>query len=112
MLNVRVEHSEGAVILRCHGRIVRGEETAILCAAAQQNRPHLVLDLEDVSGIDAAGIGAFIALQAAGIYLQLRNPHGQVLESLRVTRLDSLFDISESGPSVDNKESRVAIGAD
>jgi anti-anti-sigma factor len=112
MLIVSVENSGGAVILHCHGRIVRGEETAMLCAAAGQNSRNIILDLEDVEALDAAGIGAFIALQAAGIYLQLRNPHGQVLEALKVTRLNSLFDISESASGPAAQESRLAIGAD
>jgi anti-anti-sigma factor len=96
MLSVRVEHSENAIVLHCTGRIVRGEETAILCAAAQQNRKHIILDLERVEALDAAGVGAFIALQAAGIYLELKNPQAQVREVLRVTNLDSVFDISSS----------------
>jgi anti-anti-sigma factor len=109
MLSVRVEYSEGTVILHCHGRIVRGDETAILCAATQQNRRNVVLDLQEVEALDAAGIGAFLALQAAGIYLQLRNPHGQVREALRVTRLESVFDISESPSSTQIEEPRVAV---
>ncbi len=34
------------VILRCADRIVRGEETAILCAGAQQQGRNVILDLE------------------------------------------------------------------
>ena len=112
MLIVSVENFGGAVILHCHGRIVRGEETAMLCAAARQNSRNVILDLDDVEALDAAGIGAFIALQAAGIYLQLRNPHGQVLEALKVTRLSSLFDICESASGPAAQEPRLAIGAD
>lgn len=108
MLSVRVEHCENAVILHCEGRIVRGEETAILCAAAQQNRKTVIVELEKVEALDAAGMGALIALQAAGIYLELRNPQSQVREALRVTNLDSVFDISEFRPGL-VLESHIAV---
>ncbi|MGC1784676.1 MAG: STAS domain-containing protein [Acidobacteriaceae bacterium] len=54
-------------ILRCQGRIVRGQETAILCAAAQQNGRDVILDLSQVNAIDAGGLGALVSLRAAGI---------------------------------------------
>ena len=96
MLTVIVEHLGGNVVLRCRGRIVRGEESAILCAAIQQRVREVTLDLSDVSAIDAAGIGALVLLQAAGIYLKLVNATATVREVLRLTKLDSLFDISGS----------------
>jgi len=48
------------------------------------------------SGVDAAGVGLLVSLQAAGIYLKLMNPTKQVREILRVTNLESVFEISES----------------
>ncbi len=94
MLTVTVEKLEEAVVLRCDGRIVRGEETALLCAASRQQGRPLWLDLSNVDAIDAAGIGALVALQAAGIYVQLVNPNDHVRELLRITQVDSLFEIS------------------
>jgi len=82
-------------VLRCKGRIVRGEEAALSCAAMRQKKGNLVLDLTEVDGIDAAGIGLLVSLQAAGIYLTLMNPTKHVREMLRVTNLDSIFEISE-----------------
>lgn len=96
MLTVTVQNSENAAILRCQGRIVRGEETAILCAAVGQRGRNLTLDLSGVDAIDAAGIGLLISLQAAGIYLKLLNPTERVREILRVTRVESIFEICES----------------
>ena len=95
MLTVRVDYLEGIIILRCAGRIVRGSETAILCSAAQQQGRDVVLDLSQVEAIDAAGLGALVSLQAAGIYLKLMNPTEQVRDILRVTGLDSVFEICE-----------------
>ena len=93
MLNVTVEHQNDVVVLHCTGRIVRGNETPLLCAASQLHGRTVVLDLGSVDGIDAAGIGALVSIQAAGIYLRLRNPNQNVREMLRVTHLDSIFEV-------------------
>lgn len=65
MLTVTVQNLGDAEILQCQGRIVRGEETTILCAAVQQHGRDISLDLSGVSTIDAAGIGLLVSLQAA-----------------------------------------------
>jgi anti-anti-sigma factor len=96
MLTVTVKESDDGVVLQCQGRIVRGDETAILCAAVRQERRNVILDLTRVDAIDAAGIGALVSLQASGIYLTLLNPAEQVREVLRVTQLESIFEIRES----------------
>jgi anti-anti-sigma factor len=95
-MTVTTQNLGDSLLLRCRGRIVRGEETAILCSAARQNRQNIILDLTDVETIDAAGIGALVSLQAAGIYLKIMNPTEQVREILRITNLDSIFEIRSS----------------
>jgi anti-anti-sigma factor len=96
MLTVTTEHFGNETILRCVGRIVRGQETAIVCAAIEEHERDLVVDLAEVDAIDAAGIGLLVSLQAAGIYLKLVNPTRQVRELLRVTQLESVFEIYPS----------------
>ncbi len=95
MLTVNVETLGEIVVLRCLGRIVRGYETVLLCSASKQQGRTVVLDLTHVDTIDAAGIGALVSLQAAGIYLRLINPTRRVREVLKVTKLDSIFEIGE-----------------
>jgi anti-anti-sigma factor len=95
MLTVTTSYSDDALVLECRGRIVRGDETSILCAAARQDVRNVLIDLKEVETIDAAGVGALVALQAAGIYLKLPNPNPQVRELLRVTKLDSIFEICD-----------------
>ena len=95
MLKVTTEELDHAVILHCAGRIVHGNETAILCPAVHYHGRDLILDLTEVSTIDAAGVGALLALQAAGIYLKLANPSKSVREILRVTQLESILEIVE-----------------
>ena len=99
MLSVMVKNLGDTVSLHCAGRIVRGEETAILCAAVRQYGQNVSLDLSQVDGIDAAGVGALIALQAAGIYLKLVNPPKVVREVLKVTGIESVFEISNGQSS-------------
>ena len=109
MLTVSIEPMGDVVTLRCVGRIVRGQETAILCAAVQQHARNLVLDLAGVDAIDAAGIGVLVSLQAAGIYLKLVNPTRQVREVLRVTKLETVFEICELQSTVEALQEGVAM---
>ena len=100
MIRVRIENSEGNAILHCAGNLVHGHETALLCAAAGQYGRNVILDLSEVETIDAAGVGALIALQAAGIYLQLLNPSKAVRDVLQVTGLNSMFEMCDSLPQL------------
>lgn len=99
MLTISVQDFGKNVTLRCAGRLVRGEESGILCAALRYRGRDIALDLERVEAIDAAGLGALISLQAAGVYLRLLNPTRAVLEILRMTQMDSIFEIEESQAS-------------
>jgi ABC-type transporter Mla MlaB component len=92
MFSVTVEGSGQAVTLHALGKLLRGDETVLLCAAIRQHAPHITLDLSEVEAMDAAAIGALISLQAAGIFLTLANPTSQVRELFK-PRLDSLFEI-------------------
>jgi len=104
MLNIAVEEGPDAAIFRCAGSLVLGDEAALLCPALKHHGSTLLLDLSLVDRIDAAGIGALVALQAAGIYLKLADPSKPVAEVLRLTKVDSLFEI------VHGSESETASG--
>jgi anti-anti-sigma factor len=108
MLTVTVETHGDTTTLHCLGRIVRGHETAILCAAIQQEGRNVILDLALVDVVDDAGIGALVSLQAAGVYLTLMNPTEQVKEIFEVAKLDSVFEIHESRSIAGTKESTQA----
>jgi anti-anti-sigma factor len=108
MLSVTVEDLGNLVILRCVGRMVRGSETPILCAAMRQQGRDIVIDLKRVDAMDAAGIGALISLQAAGTYLKLMDPNEHVREVLRVTGLESVLEICEAQTARDVVDECVA----
>ncbi len=96
MLRVTVQKFGDLAILHCQGRIVRGQETSILCAAVRKNGRNVLLDLRKVDGIDAGGLGALVSLRAAGFFLTLMEPTPQVRRILSLTKLDSIFEICES----------------
>ena len=96
MLTINVENFDEITIVHCQGRIVRGYDHVLLCHAAHQVGRNMVLDLAQVDAIDAAGIGALVSLQAAGVYLKLVNPTRPVREILKLTELDTIFEICES----------------
>jgi anti-anti-sigma factor len=112
MLTITIENRGEITTLHCIGRIVRGAETAILCSAVQHVGRHVVLDLARVDAVDAAGIGALVSLQAAGVYLTLMNPTEQVRAVLKAAKLDSIFEIYESqSTAVTTEPSRAGLPA-
>jgi anti-anti-sigma factor len=106
MLSIIVQDSGNVAVLGCEGRIVAGHEVDLLRSAAlsRLNRRTVVLDLTRVETIDGGGIGLFVFLQgwarAAGIELKLRNPTQHVHEMLKLTNLDSVFEICLSDNAV------------
>ena len=96
MLTVTSKTVAHTVVLNCRGRFVRGEESALLCAAVRHHGRDVVLDLSGVTAIDAAGIGALVSLQAAGVYLKLMNATEAVREVLRLTGMESVFEIGNA----------------
>jgi anti-anti-sigma factor len=99
MLSVKSEHAGDVAIIKCKGRIVRGEETKLNSAVlAQKASRVIVLDLSDVESLDAGGLNLFVSLyrwtESNGIHLTLVNPRPFVYEMLTRTHLDCVFDIS------------------
>jgi anti-anti-sigma factor len=98
VLNITLESARRVVTVRCQGRLVYGQESDLFGAAVPHHRQDIIIivDLSGVTAIDAAGIGALISLRAAGTYLRVVDPSETVRQVLRLTNLDSVFDISES----------------
>ena len=99
MLTTGIERKGRTTIIRCVGRIVVGKELsklrdAVLCELDQQT---IVLDLVAVEAIDAGGLGLLVFLHTCahglGTELKLINPTQHVAELLRLTNLDSVFEI-------------------
>jgi len=100
MLTVDVEKTGDVAVVRCMGRIVRGEEVWTLRNAVVSGTGTriVVLDLEAVEAMDGGGLSALVSLRhwtrSRGIQLKLVNPSRFVMEVLECTGLDGVFDIS------------------
>ena len=87
-----------AAILDCNGRIIFGEETALLRSQVQDlldESPNVVLNLSNVSSIDSAGVGELIRLLVHATRDQkkivLAGLTGRVRDVLQITKLATVF---------------------
>ncbi|HXY13952.1 MAG TPA: STAS domain-containing protein [Terriglobales bacterium] len=100
MLTIEIERSGKVAVLRCVGRIVRGQEVQKLRAAVTgvKDTRMVVLDLGEVEAVDAGGLNTLVSLhewlRTRGMQLKLVNPSHFVHEMLTRTKLDRVFDIS------------------
>jgi len=95
-----VEQSK--VIISCEGRIVRGEEEALLEAVSLIRRcDHLTLDLVGVRSVDASGLGVFAAVARWAleerVEFVISNPHPWVYELIHIVNLDSVIHVPVAG---------------
>src|SRR5260370_13049859 len=94
-LSVEVNDSNDVAVLVCRGQILQGESSEYLFAlATRPDRRDVVLDVQEVSGIDEAGLFVIVVcyqlLSAAQRPLFLRHPSSSVLDGLRRTQMDVL----------------------
>ena len=100
MLTIDIEKTSDVAVVRCSGRIVRGEEVCTLRNAVVSERDTriVVLDLSEVESVDAGGLTALVSLHLwtcdRGIQLKLVNPSPFVHEMFERTRLNRVFAIS------------------
>jgi len=86
-------------VVRCAGRIVRGEEARALEEAVLRlgDKLLIVLDLSQAVAIDAGGVGVLVSshqwARQNSIELKLMNPSKPVRQVLELAQLDSLFPI-------------------
>lgn len=95
--------SDGILIVDCAGRLIFGEETALLrdqvkSLLAQNGR--IVLNLADVTYIDSGGLGTLVSLYTtarnAGGAIKLARLTQRVGDLLQVTKLLTVFEVYES----------------
>jgi anti-anti-sigma factor len=100
MLTIDVEKTGDVAVVRCGGRIVRGEEVCTLrnAVVSQKTSRIVVLDLSEVESVDAGGLTTLLSLhewtRSRGVQLKLVNPSHFVQEVLSRTKLDRVFDVS------------------
>lgn len=95
---------DGIVAIECNGRIVFGEESALLRDEVKKviadGVKRIVLNLGDVNYIDSGGLGTLVALQTtglgAGATIKLANLTKRVGDLLQVTKLLTVFEVHNS----------------
>lgn len=98
------ERSLGSVVcLDLQGRLVTFDDGRLrdkVNSLLFEGRRQILLNLEDVSGIDTSGLSSLIAIRRAtdenGGRIKLLNLPSRILDLLLVTKLITLFDIVES----------------
>ena len=100
-LNTRV--AKGVTIVDCNGRIVFGEESALLRDTLKKligENSQIVLNLGNICYIDSGGLGTLVALyttaQNAGGAVKLANLTQRVGDLLQVTKLLTVFEVYDS----------------
>jgi anti-sigma B factor antagonist len=103
-LKITDREVDGVEVLTLDGRIVLGEETIALREKVKgllaAGKKKIVLDLKNVSMIDSSGLGAMVSAhtsaKSAGATLRLCNLGSRTSELLQMTRLVTVFEVSDS----------------
>jgi anti-sigma B factor antagonist len=91
------------VVLTLNGRLLLGEDCAVLHEAIRQHladdSSKLVLNLTDVSYVDSAGLGELVsgavAARKKGGDMKLSNMSKRLTDLMRVTHLYKVFDVKD-----------------
>jgi anti-sigma B factor antagonist len=94
---------DGVTIVDLRGRLVLGEESAglrdLVRNLASRGNKKILLNLRDVSYIDSSGLGelvsAFTNMRSLGGELKLLNLNERVHDLLQITKLYTIFDITD-----------------
>ena len=103
VLRVQTQVSGDVFILNCDGRIVFGDECAVLrerVGLMLPGTPKIIVNLKGVDYIDSGGLGILVGLLVSarnrGGELKLVAPRKRVKEVLRRTNLDTVFGLYEN----------------
>src|SRR5215469_2121889 len=102
MLTVEIRSVPPVVKLYCAGRIVLGVEAETLrCMAASRPERSMVVDLQQVHAIDAAGLGLLVELHCRALEnasdFSVANPSPCVRRLMALTNLESVLQLDDTG---------------
>jgi anti-sigma B factor antagonist len=102
-LKLNTRTIDGITVVDCNGRIVFGEESAVLRDTVKKlitENNRIVLNLAGISYIDSGGLGTLVALYTtahnAGGAIKLANLTQRVGDLLQVTKLVTVFEVFDS----------------
>jgi anti-anti-sigma factor len=106
MLSLSIHNLGDVAVFKCSGRITLEDEQRLRRAVLSQSELRMaVIDLADVTAIDAAGVGMLVSLRAwaneTETSLKLMNLTPRVEEVLQVTNLRSAFEICSVPEMID-----------
>jgi anti-sigma B factor antagonist len=102
-MEVKRRHLGDVAVIDASGRITVSEESNVISnelrSLTASGYRKILLNLADVSYIDSTGIGelvaAFTSVVKAGGTMKLLNPSNRVKDLLRMTNLNTIFDVHE-----------------
>ncbi|HZQ70161.1 MAG TPA: STAS domain-containing protein [Terriglobales bacterium] len=102
-LRISTRTVDGVLIVDCHGRVVFGEESAVLRDTVRKlitENNRIVLNLGGVNYIDSGGLGTLVSLfttaHTAGGSIKLANLTQRVGDLLQVTKLVTVFEVYDN----------------
>jgi len=103
-LKMTTREVNGVTVLDLEGRIVLGEETTALRekvkSLVNEGNKKIIINLNNVTFIDSSGLGALVAAhssaKSSGASLRLSNLGSKFNELLQITKLYTVFDVSDT----------------
>lgn len=99
MLKINTKKLGTANVLCLEGQIITGD-TDILRSAVQSGATDIILELSNVSLVDAHGLGVLLQLReqtlSRGLRFELMNVSTPLNRIFEITRLSTVFDIQSS----------------
>lgn len=106
----RLDGPTGTSILRLHGPLLLGNFFAFQSMVRADDANLLIIDMSDVPYIDSAGIGclvgAHISRENAGHKLIVAGAGERLVNALKVTRVDQLFQFA---PDVEQAKAKAGV---
>jgi len=99
-LEIEKVEDAGGVVIRLHGPLLLGNFFPLQTMVRSDSSNLLVLDVADMPYIDSAGIGclvgAHVSRESSGRKLIIVGATERLLTSLKVTKVDNLFNFAPS----------------
>ena len=103
-LKITNHEVDGVAVLALEGRIMLGEETSTLRETVKSlladGKKNILLNLSNVTKIDSSAFGALVtansSAKSGGASLRLCNLGSRLSEMLQVTKLYTVFEVSDT----------------
>jgi len=100
MLKVHAKKLNAVEILSLEGQIINGDTESLSSALRLSHAGDIILDLSNVTVIDAHGLGVLLQLReqslANGTHFKLMNMSERLSRVFEITRLNTVFEINSA----------------